>query len=361
MQRALRVWTALVASAAAVAAFAPSALADSANVTLTAPTEAFDTGEVITRTGASVATKFTLGSVDSGIGYSVTVTSQASGVETPVCSYDGSTIVVGAELACTFDANFPGGTYDVELVHVHESNTWLDYLFTMYVRPNAESATATPLVFYPLVRDGYRDTTRFSFAFDTVADVTVQVKNKSGRVIRRVPVGDRQSGSWRWNGRNRAGNKVDPGYYWIRAVSAIATFGIHDAVGKTSWIRVRVKTALVRRQATKRRAGDNFSSRATSGNCYVFVSHYFNTANPDCFGGNYALVRYGFRVPGSAYNISWAVRGGRGGDDLCCYGSINKIGTRMSSRRYVVTVMVTGYRSYEVERVRASYSYKKRI
>jgi hypothetical protein len=284
-----------------------------------------------------------------------------------VCEFAAGEITPGETLTCPLyltdfadGSRMAPGTYDVQLQHYHNDTAeeLFETLFTVEVvqRLRAVSASARPLVFYPLVRDGYRDTTRFSFAFNRAASVATQVRKRSGRVIRKVALGTLKSGSWRWNGRSNAGNKVDPGYYWIRARARADGLS-----ARTSWVRVQVKTALVTRQATKRRAGNNFSSRAASGACYVFIDNYFDTANPDCFGGNYALVRYGIRVPASAYNISFGVRGGPAGDDLCCYGSIYKFGNRTSARRYVVTVKVTGYRSYEVERARVSYSYKKRI
>jgi FlgD Ig-like domain len=354
-----------VLSIVSVLVVASPAHADPADVTLVSPTSSPVTAvdgstlqiQWILNTLATDVSEYTLNVVD--------VSDSSRGKV--VCELAASEISPGEILTCPLyvtdfadGSQMAPGTYDVQLQHYHTdtADELFETLFTVVVpdSPRPLSSSATPLVFYPLVRDGYRDTTLFSFAFSRSAAVVVQVKNKNGRVLRQVGLGTRQSGGWRWNGRNNSGNKVDPGYYWLRAGATA-----DGLTGRTRWIRVQVKTALITKQATKGRAGNNYSSRATSGSCYVVIDNYFNTAQPDCFGGNYALVRYRFAIPSSAYNFSWSVRGGPAGDDLCCHGTISKLGTRTSSKSYVVTVNVTGYRAYEVERARVSYSYKKRI
>jgi hypothetical protein len=354
-----------VLSIASALAVASPAHADPADVTLVSPTSS----PVTAVGGATIQIEWTLNQLAPDVSdYILNVVDvNDSSRGKVVCELAAAEITPGATLTCPLyltdfadGSQMAPGTYDVQLQHYHNDTAEevFQTLFSVVVlaRLKVVSASASPLVFYPLVRDGYRDTTRFSFAFNRAASITARVKNKNGRIIRQVGFGTLQSGSWRWNGRNNAGDKVNPGYYWLRARARA-----NGQTARSGWIRVQVKTRLITLQATKRRAGNNYSSRATSGACYVFISSYFGTANPDCFGGNYALVRYRFAIPSSAYNISWALRGGLAGDDLCCFGSISKVGTRTSSRGYVLTAKVTGYRSYEVVRARVSYSYKKRI
>jgi hypothetical protein len=218
------------------------------------------------------------------------------------------------------------------------------------------SESASPLKFYPLVHDGYRDTTRFSFKFNSQAHVRVEVRSREGRIIRKDSLGTRATGSWSWDGRNNAGRKVSPGYYRIRA---IATSG--DQSAQTANVRVQVATALVTRHATKRRRGNQVFSQSTSGSCFIQRSSFSGTAHLDCFGGNYAKVTYGFSVPTRTFRYSWSVSGSLAGDDLCCTGSVTKGAYRASSKRIVTWAQVTGWRAYDVKRVRVTYYYKKRI
>ena len=78
------------------------------------------------------------------------------------------------------------------------------------------SLSATPTALTP-DGDGNGDTTRLRWALQRHGTVTLQVRNASGNVVRRVNFGEESSGwgSYRWNGRNNSGNLVGAGTYRI--------------------------------------------------------------------------------------------------------------------------------------------------
>lgn len=222
---------------------------------------------------------------------------------------------------------------------------------------NVGDASVTPATFYPLVRDGYRDTTKMRYRLNQRANVVATVTKSDGSRVRRVTVGWQRSGSrsWSWNGRRNNGTKVRPGRYTIK-VTATSASGSKDAVSR----RVSVATATVTRKGSKSRWGDA-GNAATGGNCRVTRDRYNGTGTLDCWGGSYAQMTYGFQIPSNAYDFRWSVSGELSSADICCDGIVSKTGTRTSPTQAVVRVKVTGWRAYEVSRVRVSYTYKTRI
>jgi FlgD Ig-like domain len=309
--------------------------------------------------------------VDATHAYAVTFAStNGSGT---YCSWAAGVLVNGDTKPCGLSL-FELGPWTVSAVDTTDATTLAQVSFTVVCPPGyvqtpegwaddpckpqlyPVSASASPLKFYPLVRDGYRDATQFAFEFNRAASVRVYVRNSSGRVIRRVSLGDVASGSWGWNGRNNAGNKVPTGYYRIRAV---ATDGFLKK--RTNIVRVQVATRWITKSATKRRWGNEVSSKSTSGSCYITRDSYYGIAMLDCWGGNYAKVTYGFSIPSTTFKISSSVRGELALSDICCYGTVSKGGYRASSKRFVAWAKVTGWRAFDVYSARITYSYKVRI
>lgn len=219
-------------------------------------------------------------------------------------------------------------------------------------------ASVSPSTFYPLVRDGHRDTTTMRYYLNQKASVTAIVtKNSTGNRVRRIELGTQFKGrhSWSWNGRNNNGDKVRAGGYTI-TISGRNAESSRDSVSR----RVTVDTATVTRRVTKKKWGDE-GARATSGNCYATRDTYYGTTDLDCWGGNYAKASYGFTLPGNAYDVTWGMNGEKTGGDVCCNGYISRDGTRTSSTHFRITATVTGWRAYEVWSARVTYSYKARI
>lgn len=212
--------------------------------------------------------------------------------------------------------------------------------------------SVAPATFYPLVRDGYRDTTTIRFRQSTRARMVMRVFNSNRVNIATDRYGYQGAGRHRvrWNGRNRQGNRVRPGVYTIALTGT--TRGGRD---RTVRRRVRVETDTVTRRRTVSRNGADTLRRQRRGSCH-FV-RWGPELQLDCWGGRYARATYQFRLPASARNITWDVYGTRG---CCSDGRVRFRGWRVNNRAVRVSTTVTNWRSYEVREVAVTYSYRKR-
>jgi hypothetical protein len=320
--------------------------------------------------GIGLNTEITWTDIDPSHTYVVTSSPLSTGGP---CIWNPGTISSGDTSTCTINLS-EVGTYTIHANDSTDATALGQVSFTVTCQgdyfPAPEGSTglpcvprllyvsesASPLKFYPLVHDGYRDTTRFSFRFNRVAHVRVEVRSGEGRIIRNVGLGILATGSWSWNGRNNGGSKVATGHYRIRAVSTDGPLTAH-----TGNVRVEVATGWITKHATRARLGNQVSSQSTSGSCFITRDSYFKTATLDCWGGNYARVTYAFSVPATTFRVSGGVSGKLAFDDICCDGSVTKGVDRLSRRRVVAWAQVTGWRAYDVERARVTYYYKKRI
>jgi FlgD Ig-like domain len=208
-------------------------------------------------------------------------------------------------------------------------------------------------VFYPLVHDGYFDATAISYRTNRSATVWARARNSSGAVTRFVRLGTQAAGrhSWTWNGRKTDGSLAAPGNYRLEIT---AQADRTKTVAKTTTVRTAWRSKTVR----KYRDGYDTSSSARTSSCYVDYYDFDATVEADCWGGSYAQVNYRLGIPSNAYNLSAYVNGAQG---CCDEGVINKWGTRVSSTIYRISVKVTDWRSYTVNYVRVTYSYKYRV
>lgn len=157
----------------------------------------------------------------------------------------------------------------------------------------------TPRVFYPLVRDGYMDSTTTAATTSLAAQLSIEVSTADGTTIwSRGPVSvgyydpgwanDGGDAEWTWNGRDDNGRIVPIGTYTIRVVAepddgtstAIATTTVRVATG-TRWVKGRNKV----------RGGSFYSSKAT-GRCKVSS----RTAHVTCRGRGYAQLNWRIRI-----------------------------------------------------------------
>jgi hypothetical protein len=214
--------------------------------------------------------------------------------------------------------------------------------------------SVAPYRFYPYVRDGYRDRTVLRFALNKEASVVVKVRNGAGRMVRRVPLGVLDEGSWAWNGRTDTGSLAPTGRYRIVLEAR--------ALGEVRrWVReVVVARGWMTRRATKERCGGcGPGVYQSSPRCHVdFDVFHDGDVFLDCSGGDFAIVAWRFRIPANAFNISKRVVG----EVMCCPpGGVTSDGARPRPRTYVVAAGVSGWRSWDIRSVRISYSYKVRI
>lgn len=214
--------------------------------------------------------------------------------------------------------------------------------------------TQTPGEFYPLVRDGYRDTTVTSFSLSRAATVTFTVRDSAGRVVnRRVTTMAAGSRSWTWNGRDSDARVVSPGTYRI-TVAAVDDRRHRSEVT----VPVKVATKIVTAKGTATLAG-RAGARSASDGCHAV--RWDATMELDCWGGRFAAARYSFAVPASTFQTTFAVAGFAPSSDICCDGRITKAGSRPSKTSLAVVVKVTGWRAYTVRSVTGTWWYKKRL
>lgn len=230
--------------------------------------------------------------------------------------------------------------------------------FTVSPPPvSVSNVSVSPTPFYPLVRDGYRDSTSMHFHLNTGANLSATVVSRAtGKVVRSLDVGWRRAGnrSWSWNGRHADGTPVKVSKYILKMK---ATNSVSAATARGT---AQVATAVVTKRRTLRKWG-NQGTAAAANSCYVTRDSYYGTTDLDCWGGKYARVTYGFAIPASAYNLSWRVSGEPSSSDICCQGKITRSGWRPTSRHYSIRAQVNGWRAYTVNRASVSYTYKARI
>ncbi|UAL30008.1 hypothetical protein K8W59_00110 [Nocardioides rotundus] len=214
------------------------------------------------------------------------------------------------------------------------------------------NASVNVAKFYPLVRDGYRDSVRFSWRQDGDERPTIEVVNADGVSVRTLrPWAWAGRNDWTWNGKNDNGNFVAKGSYRIRV----------DGGSNVATARVTLTSEIVTRTFTKRKEGNQASSFRTRGNCYGQRDSYYEIAYLDCWGGRFARANYGISIPANAFDLTGRVDLLQSDLDLCCRGRITKGWKRSSSRRVSFWAMVTNWRATEVNFVRVTYKARVRI
>ena len=223
--------------------------------------------------------------------------------------------------------------------------------FSVVAELRIVNTSISPSVFFPRVKDGYRDKAEFNYRTNIRADNMINVRRLDGTLIRRATLGTQSaySHTWRWDGRSRNNQLVKTGRYRIELVSRRG-----DQV-KTSSEVVELESKILTRRRTVSRGGRATSDRGKKGNCSIYP--IFSSLYLDCWGGKFAKVRYRFGLPRNAFKIGWGVRGER----HCCSGFVGRDGERVSRKAFLVEVMVTKWASYEVHRVWVAYSSKERI
>lgn len=211
-------------------------------------------------------------------------------------------------------------------------------------------------VFYPLVRDRFRDTAVLRYRTNAGARTQVTVANAAGRVMLRRDLGTQNAGAhtWRWAGRRADGAKVAKGVYTIR-LAAVDVFGRTRVVER----KVTVATGFVSERASKGRTGSDTSTVRVRGNCSGSPFHYSGELFLDCWGGRgYARATYGFTLPASATNVDWSVNTEQG---CCLRGKFERRGYWDASNRFVVSVTIDSWRSVYIHGAFVSYTYQRRI
>jgi hypothetical protein len=233
------------------------------------------------------------------------------------------------------------------------------------VAPAQAATTPTITIFntsldtiYPRVRDGFRDSVRFTVNGKNVFDESgnrlkqtwnVTVRNAAGHTVAsheaNLPAYFRTG--WTWNTKNeKTGAPVPTGKYK-------ATLTLTDETGATDTATqvLHATTDTVNKRITKTRNGPDTSARSHRGNCYF--NNLFGSLDIDCWGGREAVARYGFTLPGNAHNVTWGMGGSRG---CCSNGRVIKTGNRTRATHFDVRVTVTNWAAYSVNRASVTYT-----
>jgi methionine-rich copper-binding protein CopC len=311
------------------------------------------TGTVANGAPSTVTINFSNAPADT---YDVTIAaSDYSAYLTSKVTYDGVTDLVTSAVG---DTPLATGTYSIEVMSSDSAHTASGTFTVAAPLPPVlafSGVSVSPALFYPLVQDGYRDTTTMRYTLNRSAHIVASVMTPGGTVIRTVDLGTRMGSSWVWNGRKNNGAFAATGYYNIR-ISATATLA--PASTKSVVFKVRLATGYIIKSASRSRTGYNTSGASHTSSCYTDYYPYSQELQLDCWGGAYARADYGFTIPSSAYSITWGVTGYQA---CCSEGVISKTGARPSRTYYRVSVRVTSWRSYIVQSARVSYHYKVRI
>lgn len=251
-----------------------------------------------------------------------------------------------------YDGSDLGGT--VCRVEAFGGNPYVQITSTFTVTSpplTLSEVTTTKPKFYPLVKDGYLDESKFVFTVNRKADATLTVTDTEGKTVYSRSIWANQAGEYqiRWKGQTTSGKPLKPGRYRA-TVTAIA-----DGVTLTQSARVQVATKKVIRRQTIRK--DELGGReSTGGNCRVDYEDEGTLL--DCWGGAYARSVFTFKIPANATDIRSGARTSYTSLDKS-RGSLTRNGTRTSRTAFQVRVQVTGWRAVYVRG--AWVSYKARV
>lgn len=209
-------------------------------------------------------------------------------------------------------------------------------------------------IFYPVVHDGYKDSTTINWALNREARVNVNVRHR-GHIVRHTGGADDERAGrwyWTWNGRKDNGVKARPGRYFVHVVARAG------GVVKRQIREVTVATGYRREKTTLAKWGYGTSSTHHTKYCGVDFDSYENTVQLSCFIGGSADAKYRFALRRGAYDIRWTVYG-----DVVSGNKRNLRlpGQRVDSRHFLATVEVVRDLSYVVNEVDLTYWRKVRI
>ncbi len=206
-------------------------------------------------------------------------------------------------------------------------------------------------VFYPTVRDGYRDCVRVRWHQSWKGKASV-VFHGAGA----VPLGTRGRGSqsWRWCGQLPGARSIRTGTYRL-AVVAVSEYGLKASSAPA---QTRIARGWRTTTETKTQPGRAFGERVYRAPCRFGRDFYYSGDGAvRCEGGKGALV-YTFEVP-DRFVSGWFRPD--------AYVSIGEWGTITKDSYWVdrshaaFEVGVDGTRTLIVKRVEFEYKYKERI
>ena len=244
LRRSLVLSAALASSLAPLAPLSASAEVDAATATVVAPV----TGAALSQ-GSRPPVTVALAAAPAGT-YALTLDCEGDGDGSDADSYLWWTHAVSHDgsPAATYTVAGPAltavGTCYLTIDTTTDYRTLASALFTVTAQPAGvepggdpgsvpepvavDVVGVQPATLYPVLRDGYRDTTKVVYVVNLAAKVTTTVTNRrTGRVVARagsdVAAGRR---TWTWNGK--IGGRPAPAGGYRVAVRVVATDGSTD-------------------------------------------------------------------------------------------------------------------------------------
>ena len=189
------------------------------------------------------------------------------------------------------------GIFRLHLVAVADERKLRGPVVVVRVRaiaPRIGGSSVAPSPFYPIERDGFRDTTTFRFSTNVRASDTIRVRGPDGRIVRiaRLGVlkGHGHPHAWTWNGANNGGEVLRPGAYRIKVVSVY-----YGQKVVSEW-----RTAVLKRKPSGGGGGGGGGGNCTPGYSPCLIDH--GGADYDCAGGSGNGPYY--TKPGVVYRVT---------------------------------------------------------
>ena len=220
--------------------------------------------------------------------------------------------------------------------------------------------SASPSPFYPLIEDGFKDSTEigFSLAADTAGTIIHVLEADvygrcCGAEIRTADLGPLPEGEhgWVWDGTNGDAAAAAEGRYFAK-VQATDT----DAVSMTSKaVPVEIATGMIRRMATKEKVGSAFAGvadeqpTAIGGDCLVSRDADLGTAHVLCANAAISIFWKWQLAPGERIeSVGFEIDGGYYG----CHARRDH-----TSSRSILRVSAPPTSTCTISTARITYSY----
>jgi hypothetical protein len=299
--------------------------------------------------------------------YSPQGTLFSSGSSVTVDGYNGSGGVGQLSVHCNqAPSRYPSvssGSFSVPLgSYAGPDDCWIsdddtgDYLGSFSVSEPGDTVSdgaVNRATFYPLVRDDYQDSARFSWRQSSDARPTLSiVDTATGAVVRTAtPYAYTGRNTWDWNGKDDLRQLVTEGRYNITVTLD----------GTSTSASVRVDSEIVAREFSVRKEGNQGVRFSTRGNCQAYRDSYEMVATLDCWGGRWARGKYVLSIPANAIDVRGTIDLVRSDADICCRGRITKGWSRTSKRSVAFWAQVSGWRATTINFVRVRYTADVRI
>ena len=237
---------------------------------------------------------------------------------------------------------------------IDEWGTTLDTVAFTVKDLKVTDADASPDPFYPLVRDGYRDTTKLTWTQSLAGTDSVRIKNHGKFHLGSFSAGHH---GWRWNGRTPSGRKLSPGLYYLR-VTVVDKYG---ARASSPWVPVHIATGWKTVSKSMSQSGSSVDGTKVWSKPCAFARNYYQRGDAvvACGAGGKGALFYEFTVPRTT--VSSSIRANFKGRADSGPGKIFGGVYRAKATLVVSYIGVHGKRVLEIVKALLRFDYKVRI